>query len=198
MWTVIPNYHFTYHQKLLDDGHHTLLSPDSRFTFHTALEQHILSNNTLRPSKAPEPLLMGPVVAARLRSSWLTNPFTGITVQTTSTGAAMKSRTATSSSTPRTFTVEEMVAYCGPGQYPLSRNLRSAMSDEDTLQKGLSSPPGLVPKHDGGYRDIPHLSFEPRSYVKGGVPTPSVNAAISHEWGSLEYSSFDKIAAEVS
>lgn len=47
----------------------------------------------------------------------------------------------------------------------------------------ISSPLGLVPKPDGGWRRIHHLSF-PKGL--------SVNCHIPEEWGSLEYTTFDK------
>ncbi|RPA76891.1 hypothetical protein BJ508DRAFT_330670 [Ascobolus immersus RN42] len=89
LWTALLNYHFTHHQALLDDGHHSLLSPDSWTTFNTALEHHLLSHNTLRTSSIP-----------------------GQTTSSSSTAKPSRNGTA-SSSTPRTFSVEEMaLQYC--------------------------------------------------------------------------------------
>ncbi|RPA80603.1 hypothetical protein BJ508DRAFT_327143 [Ascobolus immersus RN42] len=82
LWQALLNYHFTHHQKLLDDGHHSLLSPDSWTTFNVALENHLLGSNTLRPSSIPG--------------------------QTPTTSSTKPPRSAVSASTPRTFTVEEM------------------------------------------------------------------------------------------
>ena len=95
------------------------------------------------------------------------------------------------------------IGYMGPDQHILSENLSSATEDPTTLTKDLekqiandrvtpiatpwksfiSSPLGLVPKPDGGWRRIHHLSF-PKGL--------SVNCHIPEEWGSLEYTTFDK------
>ena len=44
------------------------------------------------------------------------------------------------------------------------------------------SPLGLVLKHDGGWRRIHDLSFPNGQSVNDGIP---------HEWGALEYTTFD-------
>jgi hypothetical protein len=91
------------------------------------------------------------------------------------------------------------LGYIGPGQFLLSTNLNSAKLAPEliTLQLHadlqlrrvrhvrptfpfISSPLGLVPKHDGGYRRIHHLSH-PRG--------SSVNDYISPECATLTYTS---------
>ena len=52
----------------------------------------------------------------------------------------------------------------------------------------ISSPLGLVPKHDGGWRRIHDLSFPPGA---------SVNDGIQKEHGALEYATFDDAMAAV-
>ena len=46
----------------------------------------------------------------------------------------------------------------------------------------VCSPLGLVPKHDGGWRRIHDLSFPQGQSVNDGIP---------HDWGSLEYATYD-------
>ena len=95
------------------------------------------------------------------------------------------------------------VGYCGPEQFILSENLTSANEAPEVLLKDLeeqrhcnrltpieplpakfiSSPLGLVPKADGRWRRIHHLS-----HPKG----KSVNCHIPTDWGSLEYATFDQ------
>ena len=53
----------------------------------------------------------------------------------------------------------------------------------------ISSPLGLVPKADGGWRRIHDLSY-PRATAKRTVT--SVNAYIPEDWGTLEYATFDE------
>ena len=95
------------------------------------------------------------------------------------------------------------IGYTGPKQRIISPNLSSAKDAPEVLSKYLdeqiqhhrvvpvreppphfmSSPLGLVPKPNGKWRRIHHLSH-PR---KG-----SVNYHIPAEWGALEYTSFDE------
>ena len=96
-----------------------------------------------------------------------------------------------------------LLGYTGPETLLLSKNLPSATLDPDTitaklrgdLQLGrvirveptfpyISSPLGLVPKHDGGLRRIHHLSY-PR--------TRSVNCFIPEASSTLQYASFQDI-----
>lgn len=69
------------------------------------------------------------------------------------------------------------IGYQGPLQQILSKNLSSAT---------ISSPLGLVPKPNGGWRRIYHLSH-PRG--------SSVNCNIPEEFGTLEYTTFDEAIA---
>lgn len=91
------------------------------------------------------------------------------------------------------------IGYNGePNPLILSDNLVSAQDDPSVLQEGLDrdlslgrvspcqptrpficSPQGLVPKKDGGFRRIHHLSHPAGSSVNDGIPK---------EWASLEYS----------
>jgi hypothetical protein len=95
------------------------------------------------------------------------------------------------------------IGYTGPDQTILSRNLASAQESPETLsadlhaqlKKGqlgqlaelprnfISSPLGLVPKSDGAWRRIHHLS-----HPQGN----SVNDHIPPEWGTLTYTKFDQ------
>jgi hypothetical protein len=95
------------------------------------------------------------------------------------------------------------IGYTGPSQTILSRNLASANESPQTLSadihaqfrkgqlgklatlppKFISSPLGLVPKSDGAWRRIHHLS-----HPQGN----SVNDHIPPEWGTLTYASFDQ------
>jgi hypothetical protein len=52
-----------------------------------------------------------------------------------------------------------------------------------------TSPIGIVPKHDGGWRLIMHFSYSPRQ---------GVNSFIDQENCSVQYSSFDEIVSIVS
>lgn len=99
------------------------------------------------------------------------------------------------------------IGYTGPEAHILSANLQSALLDTDTIQKKLSedlssrrvirtsaeppfisSPLGLVPKHDGGYRRIHHLSH-PRG--------ASVNDFIDKKSAYLRYTTFQDVLAQV-
>lgn len=100
------------------------------------------------------------------------------------------------------------IGYQGPKTRILSKNLSSANEDPDILTKDLekqlqfdritrlikpmqyfiSSPLGLVPKSNGSYRRIHHLS-----HPKG----TSVNCNIPKKFGSLEYACFDEAVAMV-
>ena len=94
------------------------------------------------------------------------------------------------------------IGYQGPAQQILSENLSSATDAPDIISQDLdnqikhdrvtkidilppqfiSSPLGLVPKPNGGWRRIHHLSH-PRG--------SSVNCNIPEEFGTLEYTTFD-------
>lgn len=94
------------------------------------------------------------------------------------------------------------IGYNGePNPLILSDNLVSAQDDPSVLQKGLDrdlalervspclparpficSPQGLVPKKDGGFRRIHHLSHPAGSSVNDGIP---------REWASLEYAALN-------
>jgi hypothetical protein len=50
----------------------------------------------------------------------------------------------------------------------------------------VTSPLGLVPKHDGGHRRIHDLSFPPGTSINDGIPKI---------FGTIEYTTFDDIAA---
>ena len=50
----------------------------------------------------------------------------------------------------------------------------------------VCSPLGLVSKHDGGWRRIHDLSFPHGDSVNDGIP---------HEWGALEYTTYDDAVA---
>ena len=52
----------------------------------------------------------------------------------------------------------------------------------------VTSPLGLVPKHDGGYRRIHDLSFPPGKSINDGIPKV---------FGMIEYTTFDNIAARI-
>ncbi|TMD69347.1 MAG: hypothetical protein E6I91_02300 [Chloroflexi bacterium] len=99
------------------------------------------------------------------------------------------------------------IGYTGPPQLILSKNLASALDDPNLIAKKISeeleaglirpvtpskpficSPLGLVPKGDGGWRRIHHLSFPDDS---------SVNAFIPREFGTLTYVTFDEIISNV-
>jgi hypothetical protein len=56
-------------------------------------------------------------------------------------------------------------------------------------QRKYLVPIGIVPKHDGGWRLIMHLSYSPRQ---------GVNSFIDQEDCSVQYSSFDEIVSIVS
>lgn len=100
-----------------------------------------------------------------------------------------------------------LTGYEGPAQLILSDNLSSATSapeDIDTqIQKDLSlgrvrpvhpsapfiaSPLGLVPKSDGGWRRIHHLSYPPER---------SVNDNIQPRYAAIQYVSFDEIVGSI-
>ena len=92
------------------------------------------------------------------------------------------------------------IGYDGEKQLILSKNLKSINLDVQSLQSTLdddlikgrvihrfptfpfiSSPLGLVPKHDGGFRRIHHLSYPKEN---------SVNAGIAERFASLKYTTF--------
>ena len=102
------------------------------------------------------------------------------------------------------------VEYIGPSQLLLSTNHPSASNAPEVLTTDLqkqmeahritrvtgtptahfiSSPLGLVPKADGGWRRIHDLS-----YPRAKRTATSVNAYIPEEWGNLEYATFDEAA----
>ena len=56
--------------------------------------------------------------------------------------------------------------------------------DLTTEASFVCSPLGLVPKHNGRWRRTHNLSFPPGNSVNDGIP---------QEWGSLEYTTFDKV-----
>ena len=83
------------------------------------------------------------------------------------------------------------ISYEGQPQLCLSKNLASAFEDPKIITNKLqddlrlhrvvkatpvfpfiSSPLGLVPKHDGGWRRIHHLSFPDHTSVNDGIPKP--------------------------
>lgn len=96
------------------------------------------------------------------------------------------------------------IGYSGdPDPFILSENLTSAQDDPSVLQDGLDkdlalgrvspckahppficSPQGLVPKKDGGFRRIHHLSHPNGSSVNDGIPK---------EWSSLEYAALQRM-----
>lgn len=101
-----------------------------------------------------------------------------------------------------------LLGYTGPNTFMLSSNLPSALIDPSVIDEKLSqdlstrrvvevvdpvspfitSPLGLVPKHDGGLRKIHHLS-----YPKG----TSVNDYIAAEASALSYTSLQRIFEKV-
>ena len=82
------------------------------------------------------------------------------------------------------------LGYEGPNAFILSKNLASALADTEMIDKKLaedlrcrrveevtiptmpfiSSPLGLVPKHDGGWRKIHHLSHPVGCSVNDHIP----------------------------
>lgn len=96
------------------------------------------------------------------------------------------------------------IGYTGePNPLILSDNLVSAQDDPSVLQAGLDkdlslgrvspcqptkpficSPQGLVPKKDGGFRRIHHLSHPAGLSVNDGIPK---------EWASLEYAALNRM-----
>lgn len=95
------------------------------------------------------------------------------------------------------------IGYVGPEQFHISKNLRTARLAPDVIQGKIQqdlrlqrvtlcsgtppfmcSPLGLVPKHDGGWRRIHHLSH-PRG--------TSVNDYIPKEYGMLDYANIYQI-----
>lgn len=99
------------------------------------------------------------------------------------------------------------IGYKGPEQLILSENLSSALKAptviEDQLVKDISlgriraalpeapfisSPLGLMPKSNFGYRRIHHLSHPPLT---------SVNDQIPHEYAAIQYARFDDIVASI-
>ena len=59
---------------------------------------------------------------------------------------------------------------------------RLTQVDPQAEAQYVCSPLGLVPKHDGGWRRIHDLSFPQGQSVNDGIP---------HDWGSLEYATYD-------
>lgn len=59
---------------------------------------------------------------------------------------------------------------------------RLTQIDPQAEAQYVCSPLGLVPKHDGGWRRIHDLSFPQGQSVNDGIP---------HDWGSLEYATYD-------
>lgn len=99
------------------------------------------------------------------------------------------------------------IGYSGPERRIISKNLSSARNDPITIQSKLDedlrlgrviptssnhpficSPLGLVPKSDGNFRRIHHLSYPPGT---------SVNDSISEEASYLTYTTFDDVLALV-
>jgi len=97
------------------------------------------------------------------------------------------------------LTYGALLGYEGPLALILSKNLSSAELDEETIEKQLEkdllsgrveittpdypyicSPLGLVPKSDGNFRRIHHLSYPPRD---------STNDHIAGAYGNLRYTS---------
>ena len=60
---------------------------------------------------------------------------------------------------------------------------RLKLVNPDPSQRFICSPLGLIPKSDGSWRRIHHLSFPPGALVNDHIPA---------EWGALEYISFDE------
>lgn len=101
-----------------------------------------------------------------------------------------------------------LVGYEGPDAFILSKNLPSALIDPKIIDEKLtsdlrmarvlevkipslpfiSSPLGLVPKHDGGFWKIHHLSY-PRG--------DSVNDHITQEACSLSYTSLQQVFKQI-
>ena len=59
---------------------------------------------------------------------------------------------------------------------------RLTQVDPQAEAQYVCSPLGLVPKHDGGWRRIHDLSYPHGQSVNDGIP---------HDWGSLEYATYD-------
>lgn len=103
-----------------------------------------------------------------------------------------------------------LIGYEGPSDSFIdSKNLPSALIQPDFIDENIahdlalvrikqlnytptehfiSSPLGLVPKHDGGFRKIHHLSY-PHGF--------SVNDYIASEFATLSYSSLQSIFARI-
>lgn len=100
------------------------------------------------------------------------------------------------------------LGYEGPEQFVLADNLASALEDPEVIDRQLESdlrlgrvtevavpdapliisPLGLVPKQDGGWRRIHHLSHPPGGSVNDGIPS---------DYGSLRYSAIDDVLGMV-
>jgi hypothetical protein len=99
------------------------------------------------------------------------------------------------------------IGYIGPLQHIISKNLKSSMLDPTVIKRKLSddlalgrvlstrpeapficSPLGLVPKHDGGFRRIHHLSHPRES---------SVNWFIPENYSKITYISIRNIFTEI-
>ena len=59
---------------------------------------------------------------------------------------------------------------------------RLTEADPQAEAQSVRSPLGLVPRHDGGGRRIHEFSFPHGQSVNDGIP---------HDWGSLEYATYD-------
>lgn len=101
-----------------------------------------------------------------------------------------------------------LLGYTGPEMLILSSNLPTALIDEAVIDKKvakdlhsrrmmqiinpirlfISSPLGLVPKHDGDLRKIHHLSYPKRGLV---------NDHIADKVNSLSYTSLQQIFKKV-
>ena len=102
------------------------------------------------------------------------------------------------------------IKYNGPREGRESKNLKSALANKEALLEKLNkeislgriagpftsypipnlivSPVGLVPKSDGGWRMITHLSY-PEGF--------SVNAGIDQVFCSVQYTYFDKVTSMI-
>lgn len=101
-----------------------------------------------------------------------------------------------------------LIGYEGPDAFIDSKSLPSALIQSDVIdaniannlalgrivqiptptEYSISSPLGLVPKYDGGFRKIHHLS-----YPRGS----SVNDYIASEFSTLSYSSLQNLFAKI-
>ena len=105
------------------------------------------------------------------------------------------------------LTFGAQIGYTGPEAFILSKNLSTAVLAPSVIENKLyadlqskrvlpvnpslpfiSSPLGLVPKHDGGWRRIHHLSYPPGR---------SVNFHISEESATLQYVKLSEILDDI-